>query len=111
MACLKVNHPPGPLGHHGWQPTVTIQGKVCILMEGLQLYEGQEPRLAQQCVMFHDHAQQENEVRMATVTLPKSATTHEKQVFLYPIDILQQDLGDCNPYVHDLEMACQILRQ
>ena len=70
MACLKVNHPPGPLGHHGWQPTVTIQGKASMLMGGLQPDEGQEPRFVQLYVSDPDHAQKENEVRLATVTLP-----------------------------------------
>ena len=59
--------------------------------------------------MDHDHAQKEKEVRQATVTLPKSATTNEMQILLYVIDILQQDLCNSNPYVHDIKMACQIL--
>ena len=109
MACLKVMHPPGPPGHHGWQPTVTIQGKVSILMGGLQPEEGQEPKFAQLYVTDPDHAHNENEIRLATVILPKSVTNHEKQVLLDLIDTLQQHLKRCNPYVHDFKMAYQIL--
>lgn len=52
---------------------------------------------AQLYAMYPDHAQKENEVRLATVTLLKSATTHDKQVLLW------------NPYAHDFKMAYQIL--
>ena len=77
MACLKVDHPPGPDGHHGWQPTVTIQGKVSILMGGPQSDEGQKLKFAKLYVMDPDNA-------------------HEKQVLFNLTEILQQHLRKWN---------------
>ena len=111
MACLNQNHPPGPLDHQGWQPTATIHDKDSMLIGGLQPNEGLEYRFIQLYVMDRDHAQKENQARLATVTLPKSATTDESQVILCIINIPRQDLSNCNPYVHDLTMACQIFSQ
>ena len=111
VACLKADHPPGSPGHHDWQPTVTVQGKVFILKGGLQPDEGQETKIAQLYVMDPDYAQKENEVRLATVTLPTSATAHEKQVLLNLTEILQQHLRNWNPYVHDFKLACEISQE
>ena len=44
----------------------------------------------------------EKDGRLATVTLPKLTTTHEKQILAYLIDIVQQDLSNCNHYAHDV---------
>ncbi len=82
-----------------------------MLMGGLQPNEEQEPKFAQLHVMDPDHAQIENEVRLATVTLPRSVTAPEKQILLDIIDILQHHMRNWNPYVQDFKMACQILSQ
>ena len=91
MACPKVNHSPGHLETMGWQPTVTIQCKVYILIAVRRLSVERDTECVQLYVMDPDHAQYENEVGLATVTLSKSAITQEKPVVLSLIEILQLD--------------------
>ena len=89
----------------GWQPSVIFQGRVEHRAGPLLPSDGEEPRFAQ--LYVHD-SDLESSTRFNRMYLPNSVSNTQKITLGEKLEMVQQLLHDCNPFVQDFKQVMDI---
>ncbi len=88
-----------------YNPTVIIQGQVHQYAGPLQPREGETPVFAQ---LYIQDPSLEITTRFANLTVPANISAQEKSSLRTLLQMLQDALKDCNPYVRDFRQIITI---
>ena len=93
----------------GFTPSVVIQGKLYHRLGSLEASTGEAKKFAQ--IYIHDPQHDEEaeaRIRLGYMRLPKGTTADEKAALTNMLLVLQSKLKECNPYIKDFRMACEL---
>ena len=89
----------------GWQPSVIFQGRVEHRVGPLLPAEGQDPRYAQ---LYVQDSALETSLRFRNMQLPVSLSNAQKLTLGNKLEMVQQILHDCNPFIQDFKQIMEI---
>ena len=101
LSSLKTNYQT----FRGYNPTVIIQGQVHQYAGPLQARDGENPVYAQ---LYVQDPSLEMTTRFANLTVPVGITTQEKSKLWSILQMLQDVLKLCNPYIRDFRQIIKI---
>lgn len=101
LSSLKANYQT----FRNYNPSVIIQGQVHQYAGPLQAREGETPVFAQ---LYVQDPSLETTTRFANLTVPRGISAQEKIKLKTLLQMLQDNLKDCNPFVRDFRQIISL---